>query len=167
MTAMPPDLQDAVLVRRATAEDADELAALRWQWSTEAHRELGEQGGFIQHMADTVREYLGSGRWTIWIGVERSSNRLVGTAFLQRIDKVPRPYPRPPAWGYVTNVYVVPEHRNTGVGRRILDALIRDTREEGLDTLLLWPSQRAVPFYVRAGFRTPPNALELALDEDG
>ena len=158
---------DAFLVRRATADDAEDLAALRWQFSGESHTPVVEREAFLAQMAATVREYLASGRWTIWIAVERDTERLVGTAFLQRIDKVPRPYPRAPAWGYVTNVYVVPELRNAGVGRRILDALVRDTREAGLDTLLLWPSQRAVPFYLRAGFGSPPSALELALDEDG
>ena len=122
---------------------------------------------FLEQMADTVRSYLDSGSWTIWVAAEQASGRLVGTTYLQRIAKVPRPYPRPPAWGYVTNVYVVPELRNAGVGRRMLDAMIRETREEGMDTLLLWPSERAVPFYLRAGFATPPSALELELDAGG
>ena len=163
---MSPGKVDAFLVRRATADDAEDLAALRWQFSGEGHTPVVEREAFLAQMAATVREYVASGRWSIWVAVEGATNRLVGTAFLQRIDKVPRPYPRPPAWGYVTNVYVVPELRNAGVGRRILDALIADTRDEGLDTLLLWPSQRAVPFYLRASFNPPRSALEFALDED-
>ena len=167
MASMPPDTADAFLVRHATADDADELAALRWQWSNEGRTPTVERSAFVPQMASAVRRYLDSGRWTIWIATDAATDRIVGHAYLQRIEKVPRPYPRPSAWGYVTNVYVVPEHRNAGIGRQILDALINETRDEGMDTLLLWPSQRAVPFYLRAGFGTPANALELALDEDG
>lgn len=166
MEPMPPNPDVTFVVRRATVDDADAIAHLRWQFSGEGHTPTVERDTFLREMCATVREYLESGRWTIWIAVEVASGGLIGTAFLQRIAKVPRPYPRAPAWGYVTNVYVVPEHRNSGVGRRILDALIRDTRDEGMDTLLLWPSKRAVPFYLRAGFATPPSALELALDEE-
>lgn len=164
MAVMSPDATRALIVRRATPHDADELAALRWQWSSEGRTPTIEREAFVPQMAAAVRGYLDGGRWTIWIAAHATTGRIVGHAYLQRIEKVPRPYPRPPAWGYVTNVYVVPELRNAGVGRRIMDALIDETREEGMDTLLLWPSQRAVPFYLRAGFGTPPSALELELD---
>ena len=36
---------------------------------------------------------------------------------------------------------------------------------EGLDTLLLWPSPRAIPFYERAGFAPATGAMEMSLDE--
>ena len=46
-----------------------------------------------------------------------------------------------------------------------MDVAIASAREEGLDTLLLWPSERAVPFYERAGFAPATGAMEMALDE--
>ena len=117
-------------------------------------------------MAAEVRRYLASGRWSIWIAEHpEAARRVIATLFLQRIDKVPRPYPRPRAWGYITNVFVDAGWRDRGVGREIMDIAIQSARAEGLDTLLLWPTHRAVSFYGRAGFAPATGAMELPLDE--
>ena len=166
MGVMPSDPPDAFVVRRATADDAEELARIRWQWSNEGRTPTATREAFLAEMVAMVHAYLEGGHWTIWVAVDGTTERLAGTAFLQRIDKVPRPYPRPSSWGYVSNVYVVPELRDRGIGRRIMDALIRESRHEGMDRLLLSPSDRAVPFYRRLGFGSPRRELELALEED-
>lgn len=38
-----------------------------------------------------------------------------------------------------------------------LDLLVRDAEGIGLVELHVWPSQRAIAFYVRAGFRSPEH----------
>ena len=153
-------------IRPATAGDADEIARLRWEFSLE-EREPTEPGdAFIRRMASELRRYLASGRWSIWVAEDPGApRRVIATVFLQRIDKVPRPYPRPAAWGYITNVYVDAAWRDRGVGRSVMDVAIAAARSEGLDTLLLWPSRRAVPFYERAGFAPATGAMEMPLDE--
>ena len=153
-------------IRAATAADADELARLRWNFSQEWHDPVESEEAFVRRMAGEVRRYLASGEWSIWVAEDpASARRLIANAFLQRVDKVPRPYPRPASWGYVTNVYVDPAWRDQGVGRAVMDVAIAAAREEGLDTLLLWPSPRAVTFYERAGFAPATGAMELPLDE--
>ena len=144
-------------IRPATAGDADEIARLRWEFSLEERQPTEPHEGFMRRMASELRRYLESGRWAIWVAD--------ATAFLQRIDKVPRPYPRPAAWGYITNVYVDAAWRDHGIGRAVMDVAIAAARSEGLDTLLLWPSKRAIPFYERAGFAPATGAMEMPLDE--
>jgi len=153
-------------IRPATAGDADEIARLRWEFSLEERQPTEPHEGFMRRMASELRRYLASGRWAIWVADDPDvARRLIATAFLQRIDKVPRPYPRPPAWGYITNVYVDAAWRDRGVGRAVMDVAIAAARSEGLDTLLLWPSERAIPFYERAGFAPATGAMEMPLDE--
>jgi GNAT superfamily N-acetyltransferase len=57
-------------------------------------------------------------------------------------------------------MYVVPEHRDAGVGRYLLDALVAHADAEGLERVVLSPSERSVPFYRRAGF-DPADQLLL------
>lgn len=79
---------------------------------------------------------------------------------------MPRPRDRVGPWGYVTGVFTRPEARNAGVGRRLLDHVIAWAKARPLHLLLLWPSERSVPFYRRAGFVGSPEAHELAFTED-
>jgi GNAT superfamily N-acetyltransferase len=86
--------------------------------------------------------------------VADDGGRLVGCVWLQLVEKVPHPsrrrWERPVA--YVTNMYVETDRRGEGLGRDLLDAATTFARERGADGILLWPSERAVPFYRRAGF---------------
>lgn len=63
----------------------------------------------------------------------------------------------------LTNSYVLPQARNAGVGQQLLAAIEAWARAEDLELLLVWPSERAYPFYERAGFRRYPDPLVLRL----
>jgi GNAT superfamily N-acetyltransferase len=62
-------------------------------------------------------------------------------------------------------MYVEPGRRDEGLGRELLDAAVTFAREVGADGVLLWPSERSLPFYERAGFEAGPwRWLEIAGD---
>lgn len=65
---------------------------------------------------------------------------------------MPKPGQPTTYWGYLSNAFVSPEYRNAGVGRMLIDALLAYAREHSLGRVLLNPSDRAIPFYTRAGF---------------
>jgi GNAT superfamily N-acetyltransferase len=83
-----------------------------------------------------------------------------GHMFLCLVEKVPSPFPGSVALGYVTNFYVAPQLRNRGVGRALLDGVNRYARGPGLDTLIVWPSERSAPLYRRCGYSRPEELLE-------
>jgi GNAT superfamily N-acetyltransferase len=148
-----------VTVRPAATGDAAALAELRFRFAEESNRR-GRQSfdDFVAHFSRYVCDALASGRWQAVVA--EIEGRVVGHAYLEMIDKLPvpgRPYRR---MGYITNVYVEPDLRNGGVGAQIVDEVIRLGREMKLESLVLWPTQRSIPFYRRLGFE-PTNALEL------
>lgn len=53
--------------------------------------------------------------------------------------------------------------RNSGVGQRLLTAVKDWASGENLELLVVWPSERAYPFYQRAGFSRHPDPLVLRL----
>ena len=68
----------------------------------------------------------------------------------------------------VEAVYVRPDHLRGGVGRAILEVLERVAQQGGLDTLWLFATLNAVPFYLAAGYIVQhdtqhclPNGMEL------
>jgi ribosomal protein S18 acetylase RimI-like enzyme len=83
-----------------------------------------------------------------------------GHVFLCLVEKVPSPFPGSVALGYVTNFYVAPQLGNRGVGRALLDEVSRYARGQGLDTLIVWPSERSAPLYRRCGYSRSDELLE-------
>jgi GNAT superfamily N-acetyltransferase len=146
-------------VRRAGPEDAGELARLRWRFRTEhepEHREPWET--FMTWAVPFFGGALSEDRWAMWLA--EAGGRAVGCACVGVVDVLPRPNrPEQRAWGYVTNVYVEPEHRG-GLGAALLDEVVRWAERKGLETLVVWPSERSVSLYHRAGFAEPEVLLE-------
>lgn len=139
-----------VTVRRAELRDAAELARLRWEFRPGDRLNQG-LGAFSREFEEWLAEALASD-WMAAVA-EESSRTLVGCVFLRSVSKVPNPGARDRAWGYVTNSYVAPAHRAQGVGARLLEVVITAARERGHEFLIVWPSEEALSFYARAGFR--------------
>ena len=116
----------------------------------------------MERFADFAREALTDERWRAWIA--QDVGRLVGALWRFTVPRVPQPgrgAPQPLA--YVTNVYVEPEYRNDGLGARLLDRAIEASRIEGFSLVMVWPSDRSMTFYGRAGFERGPDPLVLDL----
>jgi GNAT superfamily N-acetyltransferase len=63
--------------------------------------------------------------------------------------------------GFLGAVYALPEARNRGIGSRLLRSVVDWAGEEGLESLVVAPSDRSVRYYERAGFG--PSLLGLGL----
>jgi ribosomal protein S18 acetylase RimI-like enzyme len=79
----------------------------------------------------------------------------------QLVEKVPNPVAEPECLGYVTSLYVLPGCRGRGIGEHLLQTALDACRQAGVDTVVLWPSQRSVPLYLRHGFRHAGDVMEL------
>lgn len=151
---MRPD----VSVRVAHDRDVAELARLRRLMDAEEGFEPGLT--FDDDFARWFRTHGGA----FTIVVAELDNRLIGTVWLELVERVPRPAEVDPApVGYVTFTFVEPAHRNAGVGTAMLDALRRIAVEQRCETLIVWPSERSVSLYERAGFAPPGALLEQVL----
>jgi predicted N-acetyltransferase YhbS len=156
-------------IRAAMVADADELARLRWTFRVEAGTPASlDRDAFAAQMRGFVEDAFADGSdWRAWVA--ETGGRLVGCVWLRRVERVPHPNlargVRPIA--YLTNMYVEPELRDAGLGRRLLDVALDAARADEADGVVLWPSDRSRPFYERAGFHGLPDGpmwLELAGD---
>ncbi len=139
-------------VRQAQAADAPVLAQLRWAFKQEDHE--GDSSAPARSMTQAeqwIRERLDGGQWLAWVA--ESGTEICGHVFLHLVERVPDPYEDNTPVGYVTNFYVSPAYRNLGFGAALLKALRQHAQELGSDVLIVWPSERSVPVYRRAGFR--------------
>jgi len=143
---------DRASVRAATPRDGPALAELRFRFRSELTAPAEPADQFKARCAQWMAGRLaGDPRWHCWVA--EGSQGIVGNLWLQVIEKIPNPAAaEPESHGYITNVYVVPELRNGGVGALLMEAALAWCREEGIDAALLWPSERSRSFYARYGF---------------
>jgi GNAT superfamily N-acetyltransferase len=149
----------------ATIEDVHELARLRWELYAEQEGDPAEKPeAYRERFARFASDALASDEWRTWVA--RPGDRIVGAMWLRTVQRVPVPGKRAGPIGYLTNVYVDPEHRNAGLGARMLDVVTGWCRGKGYSEVIVWPSERSRPFYRRGGFDRPDLPLVLTLEPD-
>jgi GNAT superfamily N-acetyltransferase len=146
-------------VRRANPGDAPELARLRYEFRTELDPAAESKEAFVERCTRWMAEELATGSaWCCWVAV--FGGTLVGTAWLQMIEKLPNPVGHLGHHGYVSSVYVIPELRNAGIGSALLNACLIQAEAEPIDALFLWPTSRSRALYERHGFAVRDDLLE-------
>jgi GNAT superfamily N-acetyltransferase len=133
------------------------LARLRWRWRTEEGSTAGvDRAWFLDFFTSWILDHMSS-HVPFLVEVD---GRVSGMAFLMLASRVPNPRQMDRRCGDVQSVYVVPEARNAQVGTALLDTILTEARDRELTVVTVHSSERAVPFYVRAGFKEGQNWLE-------
>ena len=149
----------------ATTDDIDALARLRVALYEEQEGTVAESlEVYRERFADFAARALASKDWRAWVA--RLDDRAVGAMWLHTVHRVPVPGRRAGPIGYLTNVYVVPEHRNTGLGAQMLDRITAWCRQEGFSEVIVWPTERSRSFYRRGGFTRPDQPLVIEVEPD-
>jgi GNAT superfamily N-acetyltransferase len=136
------------------------LAAMRWQWRVEEDGciPVVDRGAFIGACAEYLRQGILSGQWVCWLAL--MDGRIVSHICVRRIRKVPKPDRLRDEYGSVTNVYTRPRYRGRGIGSSLLRRVKSWAVEKDLEELIVWPAERSVIFYERAGFVSDNEIME-------
>lgn len=148
-----------VEIRVAGAADIAEAARLRWRWIVEEKggRPLGTETEFA---TETVAWAERNAETHSCLVAERGGE-IVGMAWLAVAPRVPSPRAFERRNGDVQSVYVAPELRGSGVGGRLIDALVEAARAIGVERITVHSSPEAVPVYERHGFALDPLLLDM------
>lgn len=149
--------------RMGTPADLPQIADLRWRLRVDDTPVSGPHA-YDRFAADFIR--ICTQEWrpddlVHWIAAD--GEHVLAVMSVAIVRKLPSPENLRGRWGYISNSYVLPKARNAGVGQQLLTAIEAWARTEDLELLLVWPSERAYPFYERAGFRRHPDPLVLRL----
>jgi GNAT superfamily N-acetyltransferase len=145
-------------IRPATAADIPELARLRWQLYTERETHDEPFDDYAERFTVFAGDALARDDWRAWSAEQ--DDRLVAAMWLHTVPRVPAPghgAPRP--MGYLTNMYVEPEHRSHGLGSRMLHMVVEHCTTGGFELMLTFPADDAYGFYERNGFTRPPDPV--------
>jgi GNAT superfamily N-acetyltransferase len=148
----------------ASMDDVSDLARLRWELYVEQEGAREELGAYTDRFVGFALQALGSDRWRAWVA--RGTSGPVAAMWLQTVHRVPVPGKQAGPIGYLTNVYVRPEHRDRGLGTRMLERVLAWCREQGYSCVITWPAARSRPFYRRGGFDRPDEPFVVVLVRD-
>ena len=148
-----------VLIRRGVAGDADALARLRLAFRGEAAIPDENPAAFLARCSTWMRPRLvPDGPWRVWVAIDEDA--IVATVWLQLIEKLPNPVGEPEWHGYISSLFVIPEHRGAGLGAALLAEALEECDRRGVDATLLWPTPRSRSLYQRHGFEVREDLLE-------
>ena len=135
------------VIRIADSADGPAIAALRQTWTAEDHGDVADEGFEARFLDWYGRE---SAHRICWLA--ELSGQPVGMMNLALFERMPRPGRDSGTWGYLANAFVLASHRDQGIGARLLTGLLAHADGQGYIRVVLRPSERAIPFYRRAGF---------------
>jgi len=149
-------------VRIASESDAVMLAGLRYELRSSLHEVVENEVTFIERCATWMEQRLRKqSYWKCWIA---EANQIpVGSVWAQLIEKIPNPIDEPECYVYLTNFYVREEYRGKGAGAMLLSVALAWSESNNAQTVILWPTERSRPFYLRHGFSNADNLMELAI----
>jgi ribosomal protein S18 acetylase RimI-like enzyme len=155
----------AFLVRPATLADVADLARLRYEFRIELDQPVEAEKEFVQRCREWMLKQLGvGGVWRCWVA--ESGSGLVGTIWLQLIEKLPNPVGHLGFHGYISSVYVRPGLRNGGIGSALMTTCLAECQARGIDAVFLWPTARSRSLYQRHGFVVRDDLLERREGEE-
>lgn len=151
-------------LRLATEADIDQLTRMRWDFTFE-HKPntVANYDEFYEECKAFLAEVINGGKWFIWVA--EIEGAIVSHIYIELIDKVPRPGRITHPFAYMTNVYTLPEYRSKGIGGQLLNRIEEWGREKKYEFIIVWPSDDAVPFYARNGYKHCTEPMELKLGD--
>jgi GNAT superfamily N-acetyltransferase len=142
--------------------DAPLLAKFRYAFRSHNKPATEEEAAFVERCRLWMQARLNArGAWRCWIA-ERA-DAPVGHVWIQLIEKIPNPSTESELLAYLTNFYVLENARGHGIGSMLLTAALEWCRDSRAQAVILWPTKRSRPLYLRYGFSLPADLLELIM----
>jgi GNAT superfamily N-acetyltransferase len=155
-------MNESLTIRRATPDDAGIVAEHRARMFLDMGRIDGERpAAMIEQLTPMLRPMLASGEYNGWF-VMADDEAIIAGAGVQIRTLLPRPETDVAREALVVNVYVELDYRRQGLARRLMEAILAWSREQGIERVSLHASIMGQPLYEALGF-TRSNEFVLYL----
>lgn len=148
-----------ITFRKLRSEDLEVFIALRI-------RQLQEEGSqstldLRPQLFDYYQRHLADGTFVSWLAEQDGT--IIGTSGMSFVEKPPY-YSNPSGKiGLLSSMYTVKEHRRCGIGRKLLDLVVREARNHGCGTVQITASDMGVLLYTTYGFEKNQNFMQYVL----
>lgn len=149
-----------VSVRKAGFDELDilikwRMRVLREVFSAEDDKTIcfNNELYYKKHLADDTH--------TACFAINEDSAKIIGCGGICYQEEMPSPDNISGKNGYLMNIYTLPEYRGEGIGRKIVEFLIKDAKEKGTEKIYLESSDAAKKLYYEIGFSDMQDYMKL------
>ena len=141
-----------IIFNLASKEDIDELISLRMDYIEADFKEYGVDKKEVieKELPSYFERKLGN---DLFAFVARENGKIIATAYLLVIEKIPNPSLPSGLDGEVLSVFTKEEYRNQGISTRLLKNLIDFAKEKKLCRIQLKATGSGYPIYNKLGFK--------------
>ncbi len=150
-------MSNAKEIRQITKDEYIQIAELKWTMQCEESPTIAIKNNkdeFIQKCLLMLLKPLNLENY-FHFGVFENGT-LIAIASLCIINKIPRPQKIIDKIGYLTNVYVLQQLRNKGIGNDLIIKINEFAHDNDSELIIVWPSDKSKPFYNRLDYK-PEN----------
>ncbi|KXT65972.1 GNAT family N-acetyltransferase [Streptococcus gallolyticus] len=108
------------------------------------------------------QEALASDNHTAFL-VYNADDSVIGAGAVSYYQVMPTYHNPSGKKAYIMNMYVAPEHRRKGIATKLLDLLIADSKERGIDHITLEATQMGRKLYENYGFSQMQDEMEYVI----
>ena len=145
--------------RLATLEDLELIIELRLQLLKDEGQEASSS--IVDQVKVFFENQFASNQYVQWF-VEQD-NEVMATGAIQFIAFPPSYFNPTGIRGYIANMYTLPEHRNKGIARKLLQQLEAEAKARNVQHLFLIASEMGKPLYKKNGFTENDIYMECFL----
>ncbi|MFD6138082.1 GNAT family N-acetyltransferase [Promicromonospora sp. NPDC060271] len=159
---MVENIAERIDVRVARDAELEQTVRLRWLWTAEREGVdvAGDEADYVPQAADWARAH----RDTHVPHVAVLGEQVIGMAWLAVTPRVPKVGAIQRVSGDLQSCYVLPEHRDCGVGGRLVRAAMATAALHGAEHITVHTSPGSVDMYSRNGFEHEERLLYAELD---
>lgn len=147
--------------RLATIDDLPILIDLRKKLLIEEGQTMA--ASIDQALENYFRNQLTSNNYVQWL-VEQDE-QIVATGAIQYIPFPPSYFNPTGLRGYIANMYTIPEARNQGIAKQLVNRLLADAQQRNVRHSFLIASEMGKPLYKKIGFNENDIYMEYILPE--
>lgn len=154
-------------IRRATADDIEDLVRLRLAMMAEIAGHDGEEaefegaGALAEANRFYMREAMPAGEFVAYVA--ESGGEIKATSGLRIYRMAPHPGNLKGVSAYVLNMYTLPEWRGRGLASALLARVVEHARDSGATSVSLRATDAGRPVYERFGFVSEARFMSLRI----
>ena len=134
----------------ANINDIDELIELRLDYIKDDFKKYEiEEKEIIDSLPTYFKRRLNN---DLFCFVARDKNKIIATAYLLIIEKIPNPSLPNGLDGEILSVYTKEEYRRQGISTHLLNDLIKFAKDKNLCRVQLKATESGYPIYKKLGF---------------
>lgn len=137
-------------IKKAEIEDLGLVVKLKMDMFTEVGSIALLQDKAEERIYEKYKELYQTGKCCHYLAYENDCVIACGGAVIK--DDVPFCFFKTPIYGYIIDVYCIPEKRRNGYSSKIVEALLNWLKQKGVHTVKLKPSAVGKSLYEKFGF---------------